>query len=228
MPDRMPIVRRLASLSLLGVLGVGLVAACKAPPPKPPPPVAVVAPPPPPPPPKTCDTLEDACTAAADTRSPIQSSGWSLAPPPEWTYAHETAALLARTQSASLGVTIHETGDKKTAAAKRVEALELVAHKLGLTAPKKKVVWPRKPAKVLPVGDVKIALYQFSGFTQEQKPGALLVFTSKLSDTQSLLGVGFVLESDTHDADKAVLTSVESLRSPDQAQAQAHDAGAPR
>lgn len=208
MGDRMPIRRRLAWLCLLAV---GHAGACGAPP-KPPAPIATPEPPPPPPPPKSCDTLGDACTATAETRSPIPSSAWSLAPPPEWTYAHDADALLARTTEASIAVVVHETGDKKTASGKRAAALDLTTHKLGLTAPKKKLVWPAKAAKVLTVGAVKVALYQFDGFTQENKPGALLVFTSKLSATQSVLGVGFVLENDTHDADKAILKTVDSLR----------------
>lgn len=208
------------------ILSVALAGACKGPPPKPPAPVVEPVPPPPPPPPKSCDTLEDGCTAASVTLSPIQKSGWSLAPPPEWTYAHEPAALLARSETGALGVTVHETGTRKTATGNRAEALDLVTRRLGLTAPKKKLTWPAKPAKILTVRELKVALYQFAGFTRDQKAGALLVFTSKLSDRQSLLGVGFVLESDTLDADKAILASVGSLR-PDPA-VEASDAGAPR
>lgn len=223
MDDLVPVVRRLAWLC---VLSAGPVVACKSAPPKPPVVVAAPEPPPaPPPPPKSCDTLDDECAAAADTRVPIQGSGWSLAPPPEWIYAHTPDALLAKTDAASIGVTVHETGKKKkAAAAARAQTLADVTQKLGLTAPKKKLVWPAKPAKSLSVGDAKVALYQFGGFSKMDKPGALLVFTTKLSETQSLLGVGFVLESDTHDADKAILACVESLRA--EGPEKAPDAGA--
>jgi hypothetical protein len=210
-------VRRLAGLCLLTV---GLAGACAAHP-KPPAPVAK----PPPPPPKSCDTIEDACVATADTRSPIQQSGWWLAPPPSWTYAHDSDAMVARTDSARIAVMVRKT-EKKKDSAKRAEALELVTRKLGLTPSKKTLTWPTKPAKTVTVGAVKVALYQFDGFTLEQKPGALLVFTSKLSDAISLLGVGFVLESDTQDADKAILACVESLRV--EAAAEDRDAGTPR
>lgn len=218
------VVAKLRHIAWVCLLGVGFAGAC-APPPKPLPPVATPEPTPPPPPPKSCDTMEDECKASADTRSPIQKSPWSLAPPPTWTYAHDADALVARTDTARVGVTLRENGDKKTANTKRAAALELVTRKLGLTAPKKTPAFPAKPAKILPVGNLKIALYQFDGFTLEQKPGALLVFTTKLTDTQSLLGVGFVLESDANDADRAILTCVESLRA--DAQAGASDAGAP-
>jgi hypothetical protein len=204
----------------------GLSGACASPKP---PPVVAVEPAPPPPPPKKCNTLEDACVAGADTRLPIQASGWSLALPATWTYADDPVALVARTEGGSLGVAVHETGDKKNPTGKRGETLDRVTQKLGLAAPKKKIVWPPKPAKVLTVGTVKIELFQFTGFTKDQKPGALLVFASKLSDTQSLLGVGFVLESDTHDADKAILACVDSLRADSPADGrEGRDGGAPK
>jgi hypothetical protein len=219
MGERMLIARGFASVFLLA----GVVGACSAPP-RPPAPVA--KPEPPPPPPKSCDTIADGCVATADTRSPIQTSGWSLAPPPAWTYAHEADGLVAKTAAASFAVIVRETGDKKTAMAKRTAALEQATHKLGLGAPKKPPVWPAKPLKVVAVRDIKVALYQFEGFKQDDKPGALLVFTTDLPEKSSLLGVGFVLESDTSDADKAILTSVESLRP--EPRAEAPDAGAPR
>jgi hypothetical protein len=220
MGDRLSLIRRLAWPLLLCI---GLAGACKNSTPKPPAPVAE-PPQPPPPPPKTCDTIEDKCTATADTRAPIQTSGWSLAPPPDWTYAHEADALVAKTEAASIGVIFHETGAKKKVQAKRAEALDLVTRKLGLTAPKT-LVWPTKPGKLVAVGDLKVALYQFGGFKREDKPGAVLVFTSPLSDTKSLLGVGFVLESDTHDADRAILTCIQSLRAAPPVGV--HDAGPP-
>jgi hypothetical protein len=124
-----------------------------------------------------------------------------------------------------MGVTTYASADKKAVTVSRSDALDRITKKLGVVAPKK-VVWPTKPAKLLSVRDLKVELYQFGGFTRDEKPGAVLAFTSKLSETQSLMGVGFVLESDTRDADKAILTCVESLRA--DAPADAGDASAPR
>lgn len=202
-------VKKLLTLTL--ALSVVAQSGCKrsAPPAAP---VAVAPPPepPPPPPPPKCESLDEACVAAPETRSRIQDSSWTLAPPPTWTYAHDSDATVARTATASLGVLVHETGAKKAQATKRAAALEAITRKLGLTMGRKR--WPAAPAKVLSLEGLKVSLYQFDGVKQEGKPGALLVFTSTLPAGQSLLGVGFVLEADTTDADQAIMKSVQSLR----------------
>lgn len=206
-------------------LGVALLAGCRPPPPPPPPAAPPVEEPPPPPPPK-CDALEEGCVANADTRSPIQASTWSIAPPPKWKFAHGTDATVARTDTASIAVLLYETGDRKTETGKRNAALDTVTKQIGLTMPKKKLVWPAKPAKVMPVEGQQLSLYQFAGATLDGKAGDLLVFTAKLPEKQSLLGVGFVLESDSSDADKAILTCIESLKHDTGGGSGAADAGA--
>jgi len=176
------------------------------------------------PPAKKCDELDEGCVAKADTRAAIRGTGWSVEPPSGWTYAHGPDVTVARTDGAIVGMTVHEPGaNKKVEASNRAAALELVAKSLGVALPKK-VVWSDKPAKTVAVGSVKVGLWQFDGATREGKPGALLAFTAKLSDREALLGVGFVLESDTRDADKAILQSVQSLRG--EAGAPPADAGA--
>ncbi|MBL8613479.1 MAG: hypothetical protein JNL38_39430 [Myxococcales bacterium] len=214
--------RRGALLSL----GFLAVVACNKPPPKPAPAPEVTSEPAhvPPAAPKKCDALDEGCVAAEGTRSPIQASSWTLEPPASWTYAHEGDATVAKTDGAIVAVVVHETGPKKGESANRSAAFDSVVKKLALTMPKK-APWPDKPAKVLTVGAAKVSLFQFDGVTREGKPGALLAFTSRLSDKESLLGAGFVLDSDTKDADKAILKCVQSLRGPDPAAA-APDAGA--
>lgn len=202
----------------------GLFGGCAKPPPPRPPPVVEEPPPPPPPPPK-CDAIDEGCTATAETRSPIQETEWTIAPPEKWRYAHESDATIARTDDAIVAFTIHDTGDKKTESAKRGEALERLSQKMGLTMPKKKLVFPQKPAKLLTVGSVKVGLYQFDKVTKETKPGAFLVFTSKLPSGRSLTGAGFVLDTDTHDSDQAILGAVQSLRA--EGGSTSADAGAP-
>jgi hypothetical protein len=200
-----------------------LAAGCR-PPPKSPPPAPAAAEPPAPPPAPKCDTLDEGCVAADTTRSRIPTSSWTIAPPSKWKYAHGTEATVAKTDGAGIAFLVHEPGDKKTAGPKRSAALETVARQLGLTMPKHKVVWPGKPAKVMTVEALKVSLYQFGGFTLEGKAGELLVFTTRLPEGTSLLGGGFVLETDKTDADKAILTCLESLRhEPD---SQTPDAGA--
>lgn len=207
-------------------LGVLAILACSKPPPKPAPAPEVTSEPATvaPPAPKKCDALEEGCVAADGTRSAIQASSWTVEPPASWIYAHEGDATVAKTDGAIVAIVVHETGPKKGESANRSSAFDAVVKKLGLTMPKK-APWPDKPAKVLAVGAAKVSLFQFDGVTREGKSGALLAFTSRLSDKESLLGAGFVLDSDTKDADKAILKCVQSLRGPEAAAA-APDAGA--
>jgi hypothetical protein len=185
-----------------------LQASCVKPPPPRPPPKEEPAPPPPPP---KCESLEEDCKAAPETVARV-GAGWAIVPPPQWSYANAADGMVARAEGAALGVTIHEPGEKKAAAKKRDEALGLVVQKAGVSLPKKKLVWPRKPARVITVGSLKVSLYQFAGAMQDGKPGALLVFTAPLPNGKMLLGAGFVLDSDTKDSDQAIMTAIQSLR----------------
>jgi hypothetical protein len=210
-----------ARVLLATSMAAGAIAAsaCAKPPPPPKPPVAEAAPAPEPPP-KACEALSEGCIAKADTRVGIGTT-WSIAPPTQWTYAKERDATIARTDGAVLAATTYDgrppvvEKPKKTASTTpatkaRDEALEGITKKIAVTL-LKKMTWPAKPARVVAVGDREVALHQIDGATQDGKRGALLVFTSKPSE-ETLLGVGFVLESDTKDADRAILTGLESLR----------------
>jgi hypothetical protein len=196
--------KKLATVATILALNGG----CTKPPPPKPPPTAEPAPAPPPAP--KCETLEEACKAAPETVGRV-GAGWAIAPPPTWVYANASDGMFARADGAALGVTVHEPGDKKAAAKKRDEALGLVAQKSGVTLPKKRIVWPRKPARILTVGTLKVSLYQFGGAMQDGKPGALLVFTAVLPNGKMLLGAGFVLDTDTKDSDQAIMTAIQSL-----------------
>jgi hypothetical protein len=137
---------------------------------------------------------------------------WSLTPPASWTYAKETDVTVARIDGAALAVTVYDgRGDKKAATKHRDDALAQVATKIGVKLPKK-MPWPAKPARVLTVGERELALYQVDGSTHEGKAGALLLFVSRAPSDETLLGIGFVLETDAKDSDKAILAGVESLR----------------
>jgi hypothetical protein len=195
---------------LRGTLGGAMLVSGCAKPPPPKPPVASAEPAPPPPAPKACDSLAEGCVATADTRVAIGST-WSIAPPPQWTYAKEADGTVARTDGAVLALTTYDGRAAKPPKTKpRDEALEGVAKKIAVTLPKK-MTWPAKPARVLTVSDRELALHQIDGATQDGKKGALLIVTSKPSE-ETLLGVGFVLESDAKDSDRAILTGIESLR----------------
>lgn len=185
--------------------------ACTPPPPPKPPPAAEPKNEPPPPPPPKCEKLTEGCAATADTRVDVGAS-WSMTPPTTWTYAKETDATVAKIDGAALAVTVYDgRGDKKAATKQRDDALSVVTTKIGVKLPKK-MAWPAKPARVVKVGEGELALYQIEGSTQDGKAGALLVFVARVPTEETLLGVGFVVETDAKDSDKAILAGVESLR----------------
>ena len=192
-------------------LGACLLAACAKPPPPKPPPVEEPKVEPAPPPPPKCETLSEGCAAKSDTRVGVGAT-WSLTPPPSWTYAKESDATVARIDGAALAVTVFDgRGDKKAQTKLRDDALAMIATKIGVKLPKK-MAWPAKPARVVSAGEREVALYQVEGSTQDGKPGALLVFVARVPSDETLLGIGFVVESDAKDSDRAILAGVESLR----------------
>lgn len=184
-----------------------IASACAQPPPPKPP--AVDEPKNAPPPPK-CESLADNCAAKADTRVDVGAT-WSIAPPASWTYAKESDATVARIDGAALAVTVFDSRDKKAAPKLRDDALAILTSKIGVKLAKK-MSWPAKPARTVGAGEREIALYQIEGSSQDGKPGALLVFVARQPAQETVLGVGFVVESDTKDSDRAILTGVESLR----------------
>lgn len=193
--------------SLVAFVVVATASACAQPPPPKAPPVEEPKPEPPPP---KCESLAENCAAKPDTRVDVGAT-WSIAPPPSWTYAKETDATVARIDGAALAVTVFDGRDKKTATKLRDDALAALTAKIGVKLTKK-MAWPAKPARTVPVGDRELALYQIEGSTQDGKPGALLVFLARPPSQETALGVGFVVESDTKDSDRAILTGLESLR----------------
>jgi hypothetical protein len=150
-----------------------------------------------------------------------------VAPPEGWKYAVGTDDLVADVDAATLGVTTFEAPvDKKPAAAKARSAKrdETIARLLGKLQieRKKKLAFPPKPQKSLKVNGVEVLLYQFDGATRAGEPGPLLVFISQLAPEHVLLGVAFVAQRDTTDADAAILKAIASIEPP-----AAADAGAP-
>jgi len=200
----------LAGVALVAAIGCyGCGAAVPPPPPEPPP-----APPPPiveaPPPPK-CEKVEEACVAGSETRARIGQIGWQFAPPVSWIYAQGEALTIATNKNAVMGVAVHPTLNAKKERAEREEALRLLAAQLGVTLPKKKTFIAKKADKKQKVGDVDVDFYQFEGAKLDGVTGPLLFFVAKTSNEQAVVGVGFVGDDDGHDADRAIMTAIQSL-----------------
>jgi len=199
---------QLLAWSLL-IACAGCHAAAPPPPPEapPPPPAPVVEAPPPP----KCEKVEDACVAGAETRARIGQIGWQFAPPVSWIYAQGEDLTTATNKNAVMAVAVHQVGDVKKERVEREEALRLVTQKLGLTLPKKKTFISRKPDQKQKVGSLEADLYQVEGVKRDGHTGPLLFFVLKASNDQALVGVGFVADDDTENADQAIMTAIESL-----------------
>jgi hypothetical protein len=174
--------------------------------PPPPPPPIVEAPPAP-----KCEKVEEACVAGAETRARVGQVGWEFAPPASWIYAQGEELTIATSKSGVMGVTVRQAVDAKKERAEREEALRLLAGKLGVTLPKKKSFITKKPDKKKKVGDVDIEFYQFEGAKLDDRTGPLLFFVAKTSKEQVLVGAGFVSDDEGNDADRAIMTAIESL-----------------
>jgi hypothetical protein len=163
------------------------------------------------PPPPKCEKVEEACVAGAETRARIAQIGWQFAPPVSWIYAQGEDLTTASNRSAVMAVAVHQVVDVKKERAEREEALRLVTQKLGLMLPKKKTFIPKKPDQKQKVGSLEADLYQVEGVKREGHIGTVLFFVLKASTEQALVGVGFVADDDTENADQAIMIAIESL-----------------
>jgi hypothetical protein len=195
---------------LLMIGCVGCHAAVPLPPPvepPPPPPPVVEAPPPPP----KCEKIEEACVAAAETRARIGQIGWQFAPPATWVYAQGEDLTTATSKNAVMGLAVRPVVDLKKERAEREDAMRLVVQKLGMTLPKKKTFIPKKPDQKQKMGNLDVDLYQIEGVKLDGRTGPLLFFVVKATNEQVLVGVGFVADDDSDNADQAIMKAIESL-----------------
>jgi hypothetical protein len=204
-------------LSLVPVLGLAALAAVcaachsKPPAPPPPPPVVEAPPPPPPPPPPRCEALAEGCTGQAGTVARIRKSGYGVSVPLGWTYAQQDDATVASTTNAVFAVTTYDAGaDAKAASANREAAFDALVKLLTVSTPKHKVTWAHA-AKKSKVGEIEMSLWQTDDVARQDKKGPVLVFGAQLPDKSFLLGAGFVSDDDKSDADKAILSAIESI-----------------
>jgi hypothetical protein len=107
-------------------------------------------------------------------------------------------------------VTAQDIADPKKEVQSRQLAAELLMARMGVTPPKKKLTLPKKPADTLDVGALKVALWEVEKATRGTEKGALLVFWTKLSDTQGIAGAGFVSDADTA-APEVILKAVKTI-----------------
>jgi hypothetical protein len=159
--------------------------------------------------------MEDACVADDDTRARIAKIDWTVRAPKGWRYAQEPEFTVASSERAILAMTTYPEPDKKRQESARDATLAGVVHKLGVVFPKrKKLVFPRKVDKTIPVGTLKVGLVQLDGARLAKKRGPVLAFEARLPNGQIVLGAAFVPDDDTSNADQAILASIESIAPP--------------
>jgi hypothetical protein len=185
-----------------------------SPPPAPAPTPVVQAPPPkpptPPPPPK-CESLDEGCKAASDTKLPVGGSGYVVTPPEGWTYAKESDAVVTQTSNAVLALTTYDISDATKIAANRDVAMGLLLGKLGQLDKPKAAFW-QKPADTLTASDLKVALYADGNAKRADKVVTLAAFDAPLGDKKTaILGASFVPNDDSTDSDKRIVAAVTSL-----------------
>jgi hypothetical protein len=206
------------------MVGVAFAAGCSHPPPPkaPDPPEEVEETPPPPPPKPKCEALDEKCSAKDDTRAKIAKTDLALTPPSGWTYAQTDAATVAQVDDGGATVAAtgfeadpKEAGNAKKLADDRQAAFESLAKAIGVTPPKAKVNWKKKPDDVKKVAGLSVALWQLDGGARGDKKGPLLVFAADIADGKELIGIGFVPADDESGSDEAILKAIDSIGAKD-------------
>jgi hypothetical protein len=166
----------------------------------------------PPPPSPKCTSLDDKCKAEVDTRASIAGVGHRFTPPAGWYYAELATATIAQPDADGpvLAVSSFKAEEADAALRKqREERLAALCEMAGLTLPAKTAI--AKPDDMGEAGDMRLSFWQKEGVKRGSEEGSLLVFAGMFEGTE-IFGVGFVPASDTSNADKAIQTSIESLR----------------
>ena len=184
----------LVLLSAVALLGV----CCRRPPPPPPPPAPVQTrrpppppPPPPPPAPAKCETLEEKCLAAADTRMSFGAQSASFAPPAGWTCAFEKAQAITVSPDGSAVISFTDAAGKKPP--ELWATLSRLLERLGVSGVEKKALEWHRPEGKWQAGDLPVKVWQIEkpshGWSLQQRdpvmngaPGVVLVTVTEVGD----------------------------------------------
>jgi len=162
-------------------------------------------------PPSKCESLEEGCIAADNTRTAVGRSGWTIALPRGWTFARDAHATIAANLGATIAVT---TYDRSNRSRSRDAVLRRIAEGLGIDVAGRETLLPKRPHKRQPVGDVVVSLYELGRTRRSQQEGVLVVFTTDLPSDAAVLGVAFVTEHDKTTAGPQIVRAIESLDPP--------------
>lgn len=178
----------------------------------------VAAKPTPPPPQPKCESLDDKCTAAADTHCDVGDAGAWFTPPEGWFYAKESTGSIAQ---AADGLALVAFAPAATDKPKDVvAALEPLLSRLHVEKVKTKKLEKRlkKPQSTVDAGDAKVRLWEVDKAKQgvapelDGKKGSLLVVLVAPSPDHAIVGLSFVVKPGAEDRVGAIMQSVQSLR----------------
>jgi len=177
----------------------------------------VVAAPPPPPPPK-CEALTENCWAGADTRLLVGDNGAWFRPPEGWRYAKTLDGSIAVHPDGTAMMVLAPSPDPADVA----PAVEAMITKQGVTGfrPDKLKRRLKKPQQTLPASEGTVDLWEVDKPQQgeslslgDKGRGTLLVLLGKPVPEQTLIGIGFVVESAAETLAPQIMQSVQTLRS---------------
>ncbi len=214
----------LVFLSLVALLGIG----CRRPPPPPAPPPPVQTRPPPPPPspppppraPAKCETLEEKCLAAADTRMSFGAQGASFAPPASWTCAFEKTQAITVAPDGNGVIAFTDAAGKKPA--ELWATLSRLLERLAVSGVEKKALEWHRPGTKWQAGSLPVKVWQIEkpshGWSLQQRdpvmngaPGVVLVTVIEASDKVEM-GVGYLPRSAPATLFDTVKTSMQSVQ----------------
>lgn len=191
--------------------GAGAPTAAAPPAPAPPPPA-----PAPPPPPK-CEDLAENCTAAADTKLKVGDGGPWFTPPEGWHYAKTAEGSITVNPDGTAMIVLAPSPDPSDVA----PAVEQIVSQRGVKGLKVDKLKRRlkKPQQSLPAGEGTVDLWEVDKGQQgealsltDKGNGTLLVLVGKPSPDQTLIGIGFVVESVAEAEAPKIMQSVQTLR----------------
>lgn len=205
---------------LVGAVALMVAAGCGKRPPKAPPveePVPTVETPPPPPPKPKCEGLDEKCVGDTEAKMPAGSNG-IITPPLGWHYAKESAASVAVSTEGDgvLGVAQADGKDPDkilAALTKLLDRFEITDVKLPALKPRLK-----KAQSTVPTGGVELSLWEVDKTRQGKEPkmkgnaGTLLVIVAPLSDSNIVVGAGFVSNTADPSRVSSIMDSLKTLR----------------
>ena len=193
-------------------MGVGLVVlslvggGCSSPPPPPPPP----QPAPEPPPPK-CNTLKDACTAAADTRLLVPDGvEYGFVPPKGWVYAKLPDSAVAQVDGNG-AVMVASSFKRPTHArtARRVKEVKSATELVGVVPNNVEGALTLKNPRPDEYNGLPVSLWEVPSAKRGDNEGALVVLSADVGDRELLI-VGFA-PADDSDGTKAIMKALTTL-----------------